>query len=239
MADTAVKIPFAEAAAPSTPAANKVVIYAKSDGLMYSKDDAGTETLMSGGSGSGIPATIFDAKGDIIAASAADTAARLAAGSNGTFLQAQSGESSGLLWASGTVVRVTNSGNIALTQNADTYLAFDTDRHDPNGFHNTSTNTTRLTVPTGFGGNYLIGLFCECTASLGLGQWVTLRLNGTTVIGLGMVPSDSAATIINCSWPYPLAAADYVEVAIRTSATSKNVIFNDILEPIFWLVRLP
>lgn len=41
-----------EQAAPSTPAANKVVIYPKSDGLMYSKDDAGIETLMSGGSGS-------------------------------------------------------------------------------------------------------------------------------------------------------------------------------------------
>ncbi len=50
MADTAVKIPFQEASAPATPASTKVVIYAKSDGLMYSKDDAGTETLMSGGS---------------------------------------------------------------------------------------------------------------------------------------------------------------------------------------------
>ncbi len=32
-----------EAAAPSTPAANKVVVYAKSDGRVYSKDDAGVE----------------------------------------------------------------------------------------------------------------------------------------------------------------------------------------------------
>lgn len=40
-------IDFTEGAAPSTPAASTVVIYAKSDGLMYSKDDAGTESLMS------------------------------------------------------------------------------------------------------------------------------------------------------------------------------------------------
>jgi hypothetical protein len=33
-----------EMAAPSTPAANKVAIYAKSDGHVYSKDDAGTES---------------------------------------------------------------------------------------------------------------------------------------------------------------------------------------------------
>jgi hypothetical protein len=45
------KIIFPEAAAPSTPGANKVVLYAKSDGLLYSKDDAGTESAVSGGGG--------------------------------------------------------------------------------------------------------------------------------------------------------------------------------------------
>jgi len=52
MAGEAVKVPFIEAAAPSTPAASRVVIYAKTDGLMYSKDDAGAETLMSAGASS-------------------------------------------------------------------------------------------------------------------------------------------------------------------------------------------
>ena len=46
----------------------------------------------------GIPATIFDAKGDLIAASAADTAARLAVGANGTVLTADSAEATGLRW---------------------------------------------------------------------------------------------------------------------------------------------
>lgn len=49
MAGEAVKVSFIEAAAPATPAASRVVVYAKADGLMYSKDDAGTETLMSSG----------------------------------------------------------------------------------------------------------------------------------------------------------------------------------------------
>lgn len=88
MADNAVKIPFTEAAAPSTPAAGKVVVYAKADGLMYSKDDAGTETLMSGGAGGGSVATdaIWDAAGDLAVGTGANTAARLAIGANATVL---------------------------------------------------------------------------------------------------------------------------------------------------------
>lgn len=49
----AVTVP--EIAAPGTPAAGKVVLYAKADGLLYSKDDAGTETVVTGGGGGGTP----------------------------------------------------------------------------------------------------------------------------------------------------------------------------------------
>jgi hypothetical protein len=47
------KVTFAEGAAPGTPAAGLVIAYAKADGLLYSKDDAGAETLVSGGLGGG------------------------------------------------------------------------------------------------------------------------------------------------------------------------------------------
>lgn len=84
MAGEATKVPFIEAAAPSTPAASRVVIYAKSDGLMYSKDDAGAETLMSsGGSGSVATDAIWDAAGDLAVGSGANTAAKLTLGSTG------------------------------------------------------------------------------------------------------------------------------------------------------------
>ncbi len=119
-------VELAEVAAPATPATGQVRLYAKSDGLLYSKDDAGTETavgvtahladtadahdasaisiadagtlytatdveaalaeVMAAVGAGGIPATIFDAQGDLIVASAADTAARLAVGATGTVL---------------------------------------------------------------------------------------------------------------------------------------------------------
>jgi hypothetical protein len=47
-----------------------------------------------------IAKSIVDAKGDLVAATAADTVSRLAVGSNGTVLTADSAEATGLKWAS-------------------------------------------------------------------------------------------------------------------------------------------
>jgi hypothetical protein len=51
------KVILEEGAAPATPSSGEVKLYAKTDGLLYSKDDAGTETLVSGGAGGGSGAT--------------------------------------------------------------------------------------------------------------------------------------------------------------------------------------
>ena len=51
--------------------------------------------------------TVVDAKGDIIAATAADTVAKLTVGSNGQVLTAASGQSTGLQWATPTHTAIT------------------------------------------------------------------------------------------------------------------------------------
>ena len=84
-----------EQAAPGTPSAGQVVFYAKSDGKLYYKDDAGTETPFAG---TGIQLTLIDAKGDLVVGTAADTADRLAAGANGTIPMARSADSKGLAY---------------------------------------------------------------------------------------------------------------------------------------------
>ena len=72
---------------------------------------------------SGIPATILDAKGDLIAATAADTASRLAVGANGTVLTADSAEATGLKWAtpaSGMTNPMTTTGDTIYSSSGST-----------------------------------------------------------------------------------------------------------------------
>ena len=74
------------------------------------------------GSAAAINPTIVDAKGDIIAATAADTVARLAVGANNTVLTADSATATGLKWAAaaggGKVLQVVSATNSTYTTNS-------------------------------------------------------------------------------------------------------------------------
>jgi hypothetical protein len=72
---------------------------------------------------SGIPATLLDAKGDLIVATADNTAARLAVGTNGHALVADSGATAGVKWAAvGKVLQVVSTAKTdTFTTTATTY----------------------------------------------------------------------------------------------------------------------
>ncbi len=59
----------------------------------------GVKWAVAPGASGGIPETLLDAKGDLIVASAADTAARLAVGTNNQVLTADSAQATGVKWA--------------------------------------------------------------------------------------------------------------------------------------------
>lgn len=99
-----------------TPAPTDLVTDLPADFEIFA--DAVDATVFSN-AGAAIAKTIVDAKGDIIAATAADTVARLAVGANDTVLTADSSTATGLKWAAGgapaQAFTLLNTGGTALT----------------------------------------------------------------------------------------------------------------------------
>ena len=76
-------------------------------------------------------ATAIDAKGDLVAGTAADTFSRLAVGANGTVLTAASGEATGLQWATPSSGGMTLIETLALTGSSVTSDGLDHLAHFP------------------------------------------------------------------------------------------------------------
>ena len=108
---------------------------------------------------SGIPATIFDAKGDLIVASAADTAARLAVGgTNGHVLTVNSGATNGIEWAAAggwspnlTLLSTTSASGGSTTINVSSY-------------------------------DYYV-IRCSGLSSTNASAWLNFRINGSSTAG--------------------------------------------------------
>lgn len=99
-----------------TPVVDKVTLFVDTTGAAKLKNESGTVSSVGGG----IAETLLDAKGDLIVATAADTAARLAVGTNGHVLTADSTQSTGTKWAAQAATGTTvigasrSSGNITI-----------------------------------------------------------------------------------------------------------------------------
>ena len=98
-------------------------------------------------------ATAIDAKGDLIVGTGADTFSRLAVGTNGQVLTADSSEATGLKFAtpaSGSTfvgASASNSTTQSIANNTHTVVLWDTEQFDTDAFHSTSSNTKSTTRP--------------------------------------------------------------------------------------------
>lgn len=91
---------FTVGSAPATPASGKLRLYALTGKHMYQKDDAGAATALDGAAGGAVATdTIWDTKGDMVAATGADAAVKVPVGTDGNPLLADSSVSSGVGYA--------------------------------------------------------------------------------------------------------------------------------------------
>jgi hypothetical protein len=157
--------------------------------------------------------TLADAKGDLLTASAADTPARLAVGTNGQYLKAASGETTGLIWDTiswqeGYTFAV--GGTIAVPSGDTDYIP---------GFF--------VMVPTGQSST-----IAQCRYKINSGTSATckLQINGVDATGFTGISAATTAATTNPA-NVALADGDYVTLVVTAVAgTPKNLSFTVVLE---------
>ncbi|CAB4159723.1 hypothetical protein UFOVP720_22 [uncultured Caudovirales phage] len=141
--------------------------------------------------------TIVDAKGDLIAATAADTPARLAVGTNGQVLTADSTAATGLKWATASAApsyTIINTGGTALSGSSTVTISGISGRNDLYIFvdgarggdgNNYSDLIFRINTDTGSNYEYVAGSLVSTNTTGGALSVANLQSASATSIGLG------------------------------------------------------
>jgi hypothetical protein len=180
-------------------------------------------------------ATAIDAKGDLIGGTGADAFARLAIGANGTVLTADSAETTGMKWAAASGGTPTFVGcfiygtaNQTISNATVTTVPFGAENFDSDGFHDNATNNSRITIPTGKGGKYLVVAQSAFAANLTGFRQTRILKNGTAV-QISVANNNASNTVDlqnNISYILSLAAADYIEMAVYQSSGGNLTLSN-------------
>jgi hypothetical protein len=173
-------------------------------------------------------------KGDVYTFSTSD--ARLAVGTNGQVLTADSSEATGLKFAAPSAasfagVRLTKSIGQTISNNTDTMVTWDVETFDVGGYHDNSSNTSRITIPSGEAGYYQINVTLDYAAN-GTGQRViTLAKNGTNrAYNLNIIRAVNAGGYTSVFYSDIVygAVADYFEIStFQDSGGNVNIIGNN------------
>lgn len=112
----------------------------------------------------------------------------------------------------------------ALSTSTSTAISFDSETFDTDAFHDPAVNPTRLTVPAGKGGKYMVmGQVRYAASSTGI-RVSAIRKNGTTDLSNTPGPNGGTSVVAVATQAIAsLAAGDYVEmIAWQNSGGSLN-----------------
>jgi hypothetical protein len=181
-----------------------------------------------------IPKSLVDAAGDLIYATANDTPARLAIGTAGQVLKVNSGATApewGAASAAASFVGASayNNANQSISNATWTVLNFNSENFDTDAFHSTSTNTSRMTIPSGKNGKYMVTMKGHFQGNSTGDRFVGLVKNGSSV-GAWRLSAVSGNSIgFGQSVVMDLVATDYLQVEVyQDSGVSLNAIGNGV-----------
>jgi hypothetical protein len=106
-----------------------------------------------------------------------------------------------------------------------TTLTFDTELMDSNGFHDTSSNTSRLTIPSGYAGKYRISAQLFPVENSAGRREIRFVKNGTVLYGWNM-NGYGTMEMINFYAYVNASVADYYEVTFRQSSGGNLTLYG-------------
>jgi hypothetical protein len=124
------------------------------------------------------------------------------------------------------------------TSSVATVCLLNSENYDTHGFHSTATNTSRLTIPTGYGGKYKVSGYCVFAIS-GTGSLLLKKngLNITNGLDSSTVVADTnagdTAAYLNFTIDIALVAGDYLEMFVLSTAGTGNSNYASILSAIY------
>jgi hypothetical protein len=175
--------------------------------------------------------------GDTIYSSSGSTPARLGIGSAGQVLTVASGVPSWATPAGGSSTfvgcAVFTTSNQSIPNSAYTAINFNSEAIDTDAFHSTSTNTSRITIPSGKAGKYLVTFHVMYDPAVTGSRSINVYKNGATLMGSGEVEGSAGSYVYNSgSFIAELAVADYLEFMIyQTSGGALTVYCRDREKP--------
>lgn len=95
-------------------------------------------------------------------------------------------------------------------------LTFNSEEFDTDGFHDTGSNTSRMTIPTGKGGKYLLQAGSFASAST---DYMFFRVDGTTTVRGGQTFARATTGYQQCQAIVSLNAGQYVEIMIGNTSS--------------------
>jgi hypothetical protein len=163
----------------------------------------------------GVP-DIFAAKGDLAVGSGPDAAVRLGVGANGSILIADSSKAAGMRWGSLNAAAKVSKTALAVGAGTSVTVEFAAEDLDPRGMVNLATSPSRITIPSGLDGWYLIEIYIN---------WNNTSATKTAKVyknGAELYPDKAEADEAWQSAPFftYLAAGDYLTLVLSHASGS-------------------